>query len=293
MKKFIIYLLLFIVVLVSLYFLLLVQYSIRIQQYSFEIPDNKTILVVGDSQTQADINDTICGNVLNVSLAHDGYFSMYKRIQLYVEANSQVNTIVLAMTPHTMSPVKDEFYHNFGYVDETTRHYLPYFGLKEWWLLLRNDPGDLVSALVTPFKFYLSPSQERIKEMGYYESADYSHLKEDIESGAGRLVPDTTEVNYGNDITIKYLHKIVEYCKEKNLRLIGVNTPVLHGEKYFDMENYRKLISTDFKDIEIWDDMDMEFPDSCRRDVNHLNKWGAEIYSIIINGRLERKFDSI
>lgn len=286
MRKFLLIVFLFILVLLIFYVFVWTQYCLRMSKFSFEIPKHKTVLIVGDSQTQADINDSICENVYNISLAHDGYFTMYKRIQLYIEANPHVNTIILAMTPHTMSPVKDEFYHNFGYVGETTKHYLPYLSIEDWWLLLKNDPADVVSALVTPFKFYCTPSQERIKEMGFYESADYSHLKDDIASGAGRLVPDTTDVNYGNDITIRYLHNIIEYCKEKKLRLIGINTPVLHGEKYFDMENYRKLLSTDFKGIEIWDDMDMEFPDSCRRDVNHLNKWGAEIYSKILHKRL-------
>lgn len=277
----------FFIALFAFYFILWIQYAWRMSDYSFVLPKIKTVLVVGDSQTQADINDSICNNVQNISLAHDGYFSMYKRIQLYIDANPQINTVVLAMTPHTMSPVKDEFYYNFGYVEETTKHYLPYFNVKDWWLLLSCDPVDVLSALVTPLRFYFTPSHERIKEMGFFEAADYSHLKEDVKSGALRLIPDTTEFKYGNEITLKYLHEIVSYCKEKNLRLIGINTPVFHGEKYFDMKNYRKLMSADFKGIEVWDDMDMEFPDSCRRDVNHLNKWGAMSYSVLLRNRLK------
>lgn len=286
MKKFFGVICSFILILLVSYIIVWTQYCFRMNGFLFELSSNKTVLVVGDSQTQADINDTICDNVHNVSLAHDGYFTMYNRIQLYVDANPQINTVILAVTPHTMSPVKDDFYHNFGYVEETTKHYLPFFDMKDWWILISNDPIDVLSALVTPLKFYLSPSQERIKEMGFYEAADYSHLKEDIKSGAVRLIPDSVEVDYGNDVTITYLHKIVDYCKEKKLRLIGINTPVLHGEKYFDLENYNTLMSTDFDGIEVWDDMDMEFPDSCRRDVNHLNRWGAEIYSKIIKERL-------
>lgn len=285
MRSFLTYIFIFFFILVGVYAVLWAQYSYRMQKYSFELPKNKTVLVVGDSQTQADINDTICSNVQNVSLAHDGYFTMYKRIKLYVEANPQINTVVVALTPHTVSPVKDEFYHNFGYIEETTKHYLPYFGLSDWWLLLKNDATDLVSSIVTPIKFYITPSQDRVREMGYYESADFSHLKEDLKEGATRLIPDSMEVDYGNAVTLEYLHKIVDYCNEKHLKLIGINTPVLHGEKYFDMENYHRLISTDFRNVEIWDDMDMEFPDSCRRDVNHLNKWGAEIYSEKIKDR--------
>lgn len=247
--------------------------------FSFELPQNKTILVIGDSQTQADINDSICANVKNISLAHDGYFTMYKRLQLYVEANTQIDTLIIALSPHTVSPVKDEFYKNFGYVEETVKHYLPYFGLSDWGLLLRNDPSDVFASLTTPIKYYLNPSQNRIHEMGYYDSADYSHLADDIKEGAVRLIPDSCEVDYGNEITLTYLHKIVDYCDAKRIKVIGISTPVLDGEKYFDMDNYSSLMSSDFKEVEIWDYMNMEFPDSCRRDVNHLNKWGAEIFS--------------
>lgn len=289
MKKFLCFIISFCFVLVLFYGFIWAFNVLRMREYGFELSKNKMVLVVGDSQTQADINDTICENVHNASLAHDGYFTMYKRIRLYVEANPQINTVVLALTPHTVSPVKDEFFHNFGYVEETTKHYLPYFGFNEWWLLCKNNLVDVMSALVTPLKFYFTPSQEHIKEMGFYESADTTLLEKDIKEGAVRLIPDSVNVNYGNDITLEYLHKIVYYCKEKNLKLIGINTPVLHGEKYFDMKNYQRLMSTDFKGVEVWDDMDMEFPDSCRRDVNHLNKRGAEIYSNIIKERLNKK----
>lgn len=259
------------------------------RECSFAIPENKTILAIGDSQTQADIDDVVLENVKNISLAHDGYFSMYRRMRLYLEANPQIDTVIVAVSPHTLSPIKDDFFHNFGYVDETVKHYIPFLNIKEWWLLLANDPADVLSSLVTPVTYYMSPSQGRINEMGYYESADYSHLEEDIKSGASRLVPDSCESNYGNAITVSYLKEMVDYCREKQVKIIGLNTPVYHGEKYFDMDNYYNLLSNDFRGLEVWDYMDIEFPDSCRRDVNHLNKYGAKIFSNILKTRLSKQ----
>lgn len=260
----------------------------RMNNYSFELPKNKTVLVIGDSQTQADIDDSICSMIHNVSLAHDGYLTMYKRLKLFVEANPQIDKVVVALTPHTVSPVKDEFYHNFGYVEETTKHYLPYFGLAEWWELLKNDPADVVSALCTPISYYLHPAENRIREMGYFEVAEYSHLEQDIKDGAVRLVPDSIEIDYGNAITLRYLRKIVDYCKEKDLKLIGINTPVYHGERYFDMDNYNSLLKEQFGDVEVWDYMNMSIPDSCYRDVNHLNCDGATMFSHVLMNRLQK-----
>lgn len=267
------------VIVISFYGILLGRYIYKMRTFSFELPKSKTVLVIGDSQTQADINDSICTNVKNISLAHDGYFTMYKRLQLYVEANPQIDMVIVALSPHTVSPVKDEFYHNFGYIDETVKHYIPYFSVEDWWLLLRSDPEDVLASLITPIKYYLTPSADKIREMGYYDSADYSHLEDDIKGGAVRLIPDSCEVNYGNSITLQYLHKIEDYCSAKKISLIGINTPVLCGEKYFDMNNYTRLLLSEFCNITIWDYMNFKIDNNCRRDVNHLNKKGAIIFS--------------
>lgn len=289
MKQFLKYILIFLILLLTFYVILWGQYIVKMKNYSFELPEQKTVLVIGDSQTQADIDDSICFMTHNVSLAHDGYLTLYKRMRMFVEVNPQIDTVIVALTPHTVSPIKDEFYHNFGYVEETIKHYLPYFELSEWWELLKNDPADVLSALCTPISFYLYPSENRIKEMGYFEVADYSHLEQDIKDGAVRLVPDSVEVDYGNEITLKYLRKIVEYCKRKNLILIGINTPVYHAERYFDMDNYNSLMKDQFNSVEMWDYMNMSIPDSCRRDVNHLNRKGATIFSNELLKRLTQR----
>lgn len=288
MKRFLLYTFCFVILLISFYGILLGRYCYVLSQQSFEIPKEKNILIIGDSQTQACIDDNIVSNAKNISLAHDGYFTMYKRLQLFADANPQIDTVILALSPHTVSPVKDEFYHNFGYVEQTTKSYLPYLKCEEWMLLLQNDPADVFSALCTPISYYLHPTNDNIKQLGFFEVADYSHLEEDIKEGATRLIPDSMKVDYGNEITLKYLHKIVDYCDTRKIKIIGISTPVLDGEKYFDMDNYSRIISSEFKDVEIWDYMSMEFPDSCRRDVNHLNKWGAKIFSEGLKKRLKK-----
>lgn len=287
MKKFIITILSFALLLLIFYGALLGRYCNKMKGYGFALPKEKTILVIGDSQTQADIDDHILSQVANVSLAHDGYFTMYRRLQLYVNANPQIDTVFVAFTPHTVRVDKDEFYQNFGYVQESTQHYLPFFTFEDWRLLIGLDAADVVSALTTPLRFYWNVSPEYIRKMGYFDVADYSNLKDDIESGAVRLTSDAFGgVDYGNKITLEYLHRIVDFCKEQNIKLIGLNTPVYHASDYFDMENFENLKKTQFSDLEVWDYMDLEMPDDCRRDVNHLNKNGASLFSEMLKAKL-------
>ena len=294
MKKFIITILSFALLLLIFYGVLLGRYCYKMKGYGFALPKEKTILVIGDSQSQADIDDHILSQVANVSLAHDGYFTMYRRLQLYVNANPQIDTVFVAFTPHTVRVDKDEFYHNFGYVQESTQHYFPFFTFEDWRLLIGHDAVDVVSALTTPLRFYWNVSPEYIREMGYFDVVDYSNLKDDIESGAVRLTSDAFGgLDYGNKITLEYLHRIVDFCKEQNIKLIGLNTPVYHASDYFDMENFENLKKTQFSDLEVWDYMDLEMPDDCRRDVNHLNRNGATLFSEIIKERLNKRVMSV
>lgn len=287
MKKFIITILSFALLLLIFYGVLLGRYCYKMKGYGFALPKEKTILVIGDSQTQADIDDELIPHVKNVSLAYDGYFTMFRRLQLYVDSNPQIDSVFIAFTPHTLRKDKDEFYQSFGYIEATTKHYLPFLTLEDWILLVSHDVSDVVSALTTPIKYYWNVSVESIKEMGFFEVADYSHLSKDIESGAIRLTADAFGgVDYGNKITLEYLHRIIDFCKTRNITLIGLNTPVYHGFDYFDMENFENLKKTQFSDLEVWDYMDIEVPDDCRRDVNHLNRTGATLFSEILKERL-------
>lgn len=289
MKRFILSAFTFLIIVVSFYAFLLGRYAMKMRSYGFQLPKEKTILVIGDSQTQACIDDDILYKVKNVSQFHDNYFTMYRRLQLYVEQNPQINMVILSFSPHTFAPYKDSMFNQFKYVQESTKYYLPYFCFEDWRLLLNKDLGDVLSALATPISFYWNVSKEYINQMGAFVTVDVCNLEKDVSSGAERLVPNAEEAFYGKKITVDYAHRIVDFCAERNIRFIGVSTPVYHGSDYFDMKNYSNLLETDFPNVEIWDDMNMEVPDSCRRDVNHLNRLGATLYSNVLKERMKSK----
>lgn len=278
MKKFVSRILLFLLIFCSVYGVILGRYIYKMHSFSFELPKNKTTLVIGDSQTQAAIDDNRLSNMANVSQAHDNYFTMLRRMKLYIEANEQIDTVIIGLTPHTTAYFKDEFFTNYGYIDYVTKYYMPYMSFSEWWVIITNDISDVVSSLFTPIKFYLNVNRSYIYDMGHFEVADYSHLQEDIKEGATRLtggdVNSKTELS--NQLTIHYLHEIVDYCRDNNIKLIGLNTPVYNSRKYMRVDAFYALMNKEFQDVELWDYMDVDIPDEYRRDVNHLNRQGAE-----------------
>jgi len=286
MKQFLLNLLYFILLLAAFYGFLWGQYAYKMRQFSFKLPEEKSILAIGDSQMQAAVNDSILTNVANVADSHDNYWSMLIRMRIYKEANPQIDTILLGVTPHTVARFKDEFFSNFGYMEKVTKYYLPWLKPSEWYFLFSHDATDVLSALVTPLSFYWNPTEEYIRDMGHFEAADFSHLETDIAEGASRLKENSEYNEYRNKETLKSLHRIINFCKEENIRLIGLDTPVYHAGEYFNMENYQQLMSGEFADLERWEYLDLDIPDDYRRDVNHLNRRGADFFTKLLSERL-------
>lgn len=286
MKRFLLNLLYFVLLLAAFYGFLWGRYASRMRQFSFKLPEEKTILAIGDSQMQAAVNDSILTNVANVSDFHENYWSMLIRIQLYKQANPQIDTILLGVTPHTVARFKDEFFSNFGYMEKVTKYYLPWLKPSEWFFLFSHDATDVLSALVTPLSFYWSPTKGYIRDMGHFEAADYSHLETDIAEGASRLTENPEYKVYGNKETLRCLHRIIEWCHSENIHLIGLDTPVYHAAEYFNMENYQHLMTGEFSGLERWEYLDLDIPDDYRRDVNHLNCRGADFFTNLLSERL-------
>lgn len=276
MKRFLLRILAFASMLLSFYGIVLGYYIWQMHTFSFVVPHGKHILVIGDSQTQAAVDDEMLPQIKNISQSHDNYFTQYRRLQLYLDANPQIDTVLIALTPHTVAVWTDYFFGDFGYIDYAVKYYMPFFSLAEWWQFFHHDCTDVVSSLFTPVKFYLCADSSYIEQMGRFSVVSESHLQQDVASGALRLRRHEEFVGpRNNKVTLASLRHIADLCSERGIKLIGINTPVYHADEYLDTANFRKVLTTDFPDIELWDYMRADIPDSLRRDVNHLNRAGA------------------
>ena len=101
--------------------------------------------------------------------------------------------------------------------------------------------------------------------------------------------PDMIKGEYGNNINIKYLHKIIDYCNSYSLKLFLVYFPVYHPEYYYDQDYYYEQIGKikPSEGIKFLDYSNYPIPDSCRYDAHHLNKDGAEMFTKIIMNRID------
>ncbi len=123
----------------------------------------------------------------------------------------------------------------------------------------------------------------RVSELRNLEK---SIKKERDPNAVGRLHGDDS---VGNVRQIEFLRKMVELSRSRGARVVFLNLPLYRDEVFFDVPYFKNLLKTEFSDVEFWDYADFPIPDDCRQDINHLNRWGAEIFSRELAARMKRE----
>ncbi|MDR0427925.1 MAG: hypothetical protein LBH12_04905, partial [Dysgonamonadaceae bacterium] len=82
-----------------------------------------------------------------------------------------------------------------------------------------------------------------------------------------------------------YLLKIAELCKSRDVELILLNVPMYKPEVYGDNELANDFHDAYLSDVKYMDYSAFTLPDSCYRDIGHLNYRGARIFSQYLQER--------
>ena len=286
MKLFLKTLACFSLLLLAVYGLTYGRFLYKMNSYSLEIPKEKTVLLIGESQSQAAVDDSKIQNLYNSSQAQDRYLSMYCRLKALLDVNSQLDTVIISLTPHSINRGKDNFWTIGGYIRQNVQTYGALLGPEEWMLMLRHAPELTLAEIVTPLRYYWEVEETYISKYGSFSVADHCALQANIDEGGTSLKLDPS---YGNRLTLEYLDKMIKLCEERNIKVIALNTPVYQAWKYEEPQYYYDYLSQTYPDLELWDYLDADISDDYRRDINHLNKKGAEWFTAIIKERLKEK----
>ena len=244
------------------------------------------MLLIGESQSQAAVDDSKIQNLYNSSQAQDRYLSMYCRLKALIDVNSQIDTVIISLTPHSINRGKDDFWTMGGYIRQNVQTYGALLGPEEWMLMFRHAPELTLAEIVTPLRYYWEVDETYISKYGSFSVADHCALQANIDEGGTSLKLDPS---YGNRLTLEYLDKMIKLCEERNIKVIALNTPVYQAWKYEEPQYYYDYLLQTYPDLELWDYLDADIPDDYRRDINHLNKKGAEWFTAIIKKRLKEK----
>ncbi len=297
MKKFLSHLFflgLFFSVLISVTFMICFRRSSR--QISWKFEPSKTILVTGDSYPECALNDSILSEAVNLSSSADTYIYSYVKIRKFILHNPQIRTVILGFSDHNLQSSDDSFFKN---ASPGIAKFIKYYYLmegEEFCTVLKANYNIVFKSLGScylktaflAFTSFNGISYERLF-LGGYRRLSVNKVAELLSEIKNPTNGNHETIGY-SQVQIQFLNKIMQHCKEKNIRLILLNVPV-HPEFQKKMKNERTFFDQFCRQHKLvgylWDYADYSLPDSCYADPEHLNYRGAEHFSEMIRKEME------
>ncbi len=271
---------------------------------------NEKTFIMGDSHTQCAINPKYIDDSVNLSKNSENYFLTYVKLSYFLKYNKP-NRLILNFSYHNFSTLYDK--EMFGVRRNVLlNRYYPIINDKSNFFTSKKDGDWLYTKLKydwgLPFDFsnnmhlffYLKhfdkPDIANYPFGGYYRYNDTCNLSNDT-------IKHSLKAHYNNNgeragvskLMYDYVKRICEVCKENDIEIILVNTPV-HTDYY-------KKIPEAFKENHIivynylkeeysakyFDFSTFPIPDKGYGDGDHLNAYGATIFS----KELKKTLDSL
>lgn len=261
-------------------------YLIRVlllKSIDFNIGQEKRVLILGDSQSECDINDELERSWINLSSSGDPLMFNYIKLRKVFRENPQIDTIVLAFSPNSLM---SEGIYEVPKIKNKIKSYHYIMNGYDYFDILKFNPKGFVLGITGLYT--------GVKKVNFFNR----HNFRDMEIGKFRPMPiDSFKVKelivndnpHEDYLSIKYFDRIVSFCKTNNLRLIVINTPV-HPILYNRIQNeksvYDSFMSRYSEDIIFMDLERLPFEQKYFYDENHFNADGATLFTTWLSGRL-------
>jgi hypothetical protein len=260
-----------------------------VSKASFKLHPDKHILLLGASRGACGFDDELYSSVEVVAEGAEMAVYSYCKARKFLEANSHIDTIFLSFQYGSFTQQTDDVLFSETYLSKIS-HYLTLMQKDEYKLFYNKQRELLLKAILQSFihnnyhcvaKYLQHNLTYRDMQIGRREKSDYSNLQKEIEMINQHGSDDYTISDPPlSEIQISYLNKINALCKERNVALVLISIPMYKPEIYdFPKEKLHSLYNNYFEEIPFADYSFLSFPDSCYRDIGHLNNNGARLFT--------------
>lgn len=276
MNKFLLQILAFAtLVLLLLAIFISIGYYITRANFQYTIPQEKNILVVGDSHTECAITDEILPNVFNLSKGASSYFYSYLKIRELTQLNLQIDTVVVGYSYHNLN--NNWFYQekNFFYLETN----LPFMEVNDIYAIFKGNPIFVLKFL--PKAVFTNLNNMFHTKKAYIGGFNSTNEVEMKEVNRNKKVVKKRKIRLSKAET-NYLIKLYEFCQEKKLTLILLNIPI-HPLEEEHLSLYRadycSFAKENLPNAILINHSNFVLPDHKYSDRSHLNVKGAKTYS--------------
>lgn len=263
---------------------------------------NADLVINGNSKSYLQLSPTIIDSVLNLNsynLGIDGNDFVIQKLQydLYEEKNTVPKIIIQTMDFASLRKAEGELYNYIRFapyldinaVKETTKQYEGFSTLDYYVPLLKytGKPLEVVDGLFSSVNVHIAKSN---LDKGYIQKdlswdGSFDKFKEEFKDGIHSSIDKST-----CDLFEEY---IIE-CKEKNIALVLVYTPVYHEFIPYDLDrqllfNYLNNVSKRY-DVPFlnYSEDELTFEKKYFFNSQHLNKEGSELFSIKLSNDIKQ-----
>ena len=239
-------------------------------------------IYAGDSHIQCAVIDSLMKNGRNISKTSESYYFTYYKLKKILEINPDIRRVYLGASYHNLSDHYDRYIsgENTSFVSTKYFYLLPpekQLQVMGW--SVHDFPRFLRGIIFFSYTYIIKKSP--------YDFGGYSNFF--FETAADKKAMDKRiklqyhskdRMSEYSTVNIEYYFKIITMCREKNVELILLNTP-LHGyfraqvPKFF-IERFNNI--TDSLNLRVLDFSNLTLSDSCfTPDGDHLTVKGAKL----------------
>lgn len=295
MKKFITSLLWFFLPLILVVILISIVLKKSVNDKVDCVVDEKiTTLVLGHSQTECGINDSLIASVKNFSSSGESYFYTYQKLKKMLLVNKNIKTVLVSFSNNQTEVLMNEW----TYGDKYLKNFYPKYNFI-------MDSDDVSMVLKNNFTGYISSEHQSflnnadmVLKSSYNLLSDrkwgsFLYLKRNKIDSLNKT--DTIKKMHLNRVTdysklnIDYLKKIVTLCKEKKVKIALVRMPLYTS--YFKTKNeilFQRIRKEYFSDVPFLDFHSVSFNDDEFGDYDHLNYKGAKKFSLLLDDLIKQ-----
>jgi hypothetical protein len=294
MKKFLFKICIFLIPIVII--IITLRWYIQVEKSSVQhhkLPKNIETLILGHSQPETAINDSLLSNCKNFSQGGEAYLFTYAKLRYLATINPQIKRVYLSFSNNQISTLMEEWTFGDRYLQSKYTNYFYALSSSEQSLLWRTSFYSLVHAEYSIMKtngINLIKNKGTIKAPLYW--GDYLYLKRFktdslLKSNYLKTIKKNQKVGISKT-NLVYLDKIVRFCNKKKIKLIFFRTPIhpklfeILNEKQFQSIRKKKYASIPFVDA-------VHYPISNEAfgDLEHLNYKGAKKFSLYFNDLMQ------
>lgn len=265
---------------------------------NFKLSNNVKSIIVGHSHPECAFNDTLLTNFKNFSQSGESYFYTYQKVKKILSQNNQIENIFIEFTNNQISESMDKWIWGDIYMSYRFPKYAPFMKNEEHRLLISNNFNSYYFNLSILLKNNISnirkSDNDFTSKIGGYHWLE-SNKTDSLIANINKIEVDDMSFFRLSSKNIEYLEKIVNYCKDNDVKLYFIRSP---QHKYYSLRKNEKILirikNEKFKDIDFLDFNNFPLKNSEFGDLEHLNHHGAKVFSlwfnkIILKGVLQSK----